>query len=89
MLFNSEAYFLFLPAVVLVTWLLPKRFRPVFLLAASYFFYAYWNVAFLPLIIGLTVGNYLLGHAQVRSDGGRRRAAMIGGVAINLGVSAS
>jgi alginate O-acetyltransferase complex protein AlgI len=87
-LFNSEAYFLFLPSVVAVTWLLPKRWRPLFLLSASYFFYAYWNVAFLPLIIGLTIGNYLLGHAQVRADGGRQRAAMIGGVAINLGALA-
>ena len=64
MLFNSEVYLAFLPIVVGVTWLLPSRARPVFLLVSSYIFYAAWSVPFLALIGGLTVVNYWLGIAQ-------------------------
>ena len=49
--FNSLAFLLFLPTVVGMTWLLPHRFRKYWLLAASWFFYAYWN----PLLLLLNI----------------------------------
>jgi alginate O-acetyltransferase complex protein AlgI len=82
-LFNSEPYMLFLPAVVVVTWALPPRLRPVFLLAASYFFYASWNPPVLLLIVFLTLANYVLGRFQGNSTP-RRRSLVVAGVAINL-----
>lgn len=64
MLFDSEPYMLFLPAVVGINWLLPSRLRPGFLLLASYVFYASWNPPYLLLILALTVFNYFVGRAQ-------------------------
>ena len=58
MLFNSSTYLAFLPVVVLVNWRLPKHWRPVFLLLASYAFYASWSAPYLVVIIGLTMANY-------------------------------
>jgi len=43
MLFDSTAYVLFLLLVVLVYWRLPFRKQNFFLLAASYFFYGWWD----------------------------------------------
>jgi alginate O-acetyltransferase complex protein AlgI len=83
MLFNSLTYVFFLPAVVAITWALPARVRPAFLLAASYTFYANWNPPFLGLIIGMTAVNYGLGLAQARSGLGNRWLLAIA-VAFNL-----
>ena len=43
MLFNSFEYFLFLPAVVLLYFLLPFKWRNPFLLIPSYYFYMSWK----------------------------------------------
>ena len=61
MLFNSFEYFLFLPAVVLIYFLLPFRWRNPFLLIASYYFYMSlkWEFGFLLLFISLV--NYFAG----------------------------
>lgn len=75
MLFNSEPYLLFLPAVVLLNWLLPARWRPAFLLGASYFFYASWSWPYLFLILSLTAFNYLVGLAQ--QSRARRSARLV------------
>ena len=83
MLFNSLTYIFFLPAVVAVTWALPARFRPAFLLAASYTFYADWNPPFLALIVGMTIVNYGLGLAGGRQVK-RSRLLLALSVAFNL-----
>jgi alginate O-acetyltransferase complex protein AlgI len=61
MLFNSFEYFLFLPVVVLVYFLLPFRWRNLFLLIGSYFFYMSmkWEFGFLLLFLSLV--NYFAG----------------------------
>ena len=46
MLFNSLEFALFFLVVVLVYFRLAPGHRIVFLLAASYFFYAYWRQIF-------------------------------------------
>jgi len=65
MIFNSfEFIFLFLPVVWAVFFLVGKVAPPVaktWLLLASLFFYAYWNPAYLPLIIGSMIVNYIIG----------------------------
>jgi len=66
MLFNSGAYLGFLPVVTVLHWLLPSRARTVWLLLASYFFYAWWSVPYLGLIVGLTAANFAVGIAQTR-----------------------
>ena len=49
--FNSLAFLIYLPVVVGLYWLLPFKTRKYWLLAASYFFYMYWNPAFLFLLL--------------------------------------
>lgn len=44
MIFTSFAYAGFLTIVVVLNWLLPVRFRPALLLAASVVFYASWSI---------------------------------------------
>lgn len=61
MLFNSITYLIFLPAVFLIYWLLPKRRQNMWLLFASYIFYAWWDIRFLSLIVISTAINYSCG----------------------------
>jgi alginate O-acetyltransferase complex protein AlgI len=82
MLFNSLAFWLFLPLVLLVYWAVPARWntaRNYFLLAASYFFYAYWDVRFLSLIVLSTLVDYFAARG-----GPGRKGALICSVIVNL-----
>ena len=58
MLFNSTGFLIFFPIVVACYFVVPKRFRYLWLLAASYYFYAGWNPAYLLLIFAVTVVSY-------------------------------
>ena len=66
--FNSLAFLIYLPIVVGIYWLLPFKGRKYWLLAASYFFYGYWNPAFLILLLFSTAVDYFcsLGMEQNR-----------------------
>jgi alginate O-acetyltransferase complex protein AlgI len=59
MVFSTNLFlFLFLPAFLLVYYLLPFRFRSTWILLASYFFYGWWRWDFLYLLVGITVISY-------------------------------
>jgi len=92
--FNSYPYFVFLAAVVLGFRGLEKTAltgRRVFLLLASYAFYAWWRADFLLLLCGSTLVNYALAREieQRRARAGGRRAILITGLAFNLGLIAT
>ncbi|TND01790.1 MAG: algI [Bacteroidetes bacterium] len=55
MQFNSLHFVFFLPAVFVLHWLLPFRYRWLLLLAASYYFYAICNPLFSLLLLGTTI----------------------------------
>ncbi len=66
MLFNSFEYiFIFLPFTFIVYFYLNnKKFiiaSKVFLVLASLFFYSWWNIIYLPLLLGSLLFNYVLG----------------------------
>lgn len=61
MSFITWQYFLFLPLILALYWQLPPRGRLPLLLAASYFFYACWDVRFLALVLTTTVIDYICG----------------------------
>ncbi|MGH9551219.1 MAG: MBOAT family O-acyltransferase [Terriglobales bacterium] len=83
MLFTSMQYLLFLPAVVLLYWILPHKFRLPMLLAASYIFYMSWIPAFILLIAGLTAFNWLWG--MFMHEHMQRRKLLLGlGIGGNL-----
>ena len=76
MLFSSFAFiFAFLPIVWIVFHLLKNaKFKAhflwakIFLIASSLFFYAFWKVAYLPIILGSIIVNYLLAKAILRFE---------------------
>jgi len=94
MLFNSyEFIFLFLPVTLVVYfWLLRRRFTVAarsWLLFASLFFYSWWNISFLPLILGSILFNYTVGGLLVERDGRRsastpKKSIFLFGLAANI-----
>lgn len=67
MLFNSVAFILmFLPAVLAGYFLLGARspsLACLWLVAASFFFYGWWDSRYLALLTISIIGNFTLGHA--------------------------
>lgn len=59
MLFNSLQYFIFLPIAVLGYYVLPKKYRCVWLLVASYYFYMQWNPTYIILLFFSTLLTYV------------------------------
>lgn len=94
MLFNSyEFIFLFLPLAFFIYFYLNKKrlteASKGFLIAASLFFYSWWNIAYLPLILISMLFNYTLGSALSKKHIPRRvskKQLLIIGIAANLGL---
>lgn len=88
MLFNSIDYALFLPTVFLLYWFVFKRSlkaQNLFLLLASYFFYACWDWKFLLLILFSTGINYTFGKLVSKESSSKKIFLWIG-ILINLAV---
>lgn len=73
MLFNSLAFLLFFPIVVLLYWILPHRYRNLMLLVASYYFYMNWEPIYALLILGSTVVTYLCSLGIDKTQGKYRK----------------
>ena len=58
MIFTSFNFLIFFPAVILVYYLLPEKYRPGFLLLASYYFYINIKPIYALLLAGITVTTY-------------------------------
>lgn len=87
MAFNSVGFAIFLAAVVVLVWRLSHRRQNVFLLAASYFFYASWDWRFLALLVLSTVIGYTAGVAlEATEDVARRKAIVASRVVLNLAI---
>jgi alginate O-acetyltransferase complex protein AlgI len=82
MLFNSyEFLFLFLPVVLLVYWGIAVRnrtWRLFWLTAASYYFYAYWNLPYLAIIVASTAIDFWVGPKIHAAQDRRARLAWLG-----------
>jgi D-alanyl-lipoteichoic acid acyltransferase DltB (MBOAT superfamily) len=87
MLFNSLSFFLFFPVACAGYFLLPFRVRWMWLLAASYLFYAWWRVDYLALIVASTLVDYAAGLAMGRAQSKRTRLlCLLGSLTCNLGL---
>ena len=69
MLFNSLEFLIFLPITFLLFWVTPHKFRFLPLLAASYYFYMYWNPRLVFLILFTTLVSYLCGILLEKARG--------------------
>lgn len=90
MLFNTLDFAIFLPVVLTIYWLLGRqniRSQNVFLILASYYFYAHWDWRFLILIIFSSTLDYLVGLGFLKYwQPGRRKLLLILSLAGNLGL---
>lgn len=69
MLFNSLNFIIFLFAVVVIYYLLPRNtWRKVFLLGASYYFYACFELTMLPILLALTGLSYAYGMFLTKTE---------------------
>lgn len=85
MLFNSIHFLIFLPVVTGVYFLLPLKARRIFLLAASFYFYCVWSIAWSFLLVYTIAQDYLAIRIIHRSPSSRvRRAALILSLGGNL-----
>ena len=92
MLFNSYGFiFLYLPVVLLGFFQLGRishAYAAAWLALASLFFYGYWNPAYIGLLLGSVVCNYVFGlwiaKAGVHHDPGRKLQLLIVALAANL-----
>ena len=91
MLFPTFTFAAFFAVVLPVAWVLRRWPVPwkLFLLGASYWFYAAWDARFVLLLVGMTVGNAIAAAINVRASAEWvRKAAVAGGVTLSLGVLA-
>lgn len=88
MLFTKLIFFLFFAVVLVAYWSAPwHRARKVFLLAASYYFYAAWDVRFCSLIaISTLIDFWAGGQIHAAQSTARRRAFLIVSLCANLGL---
>lgn len=95
MLFNSyEFIFLFLPITFFVYfWLNKKRLTQAskaWLVFASLFFYSWWNVIYLPLILGSILFNFAVGSTISKrgftavKNGLSRKSLLTFGIVANI-----
>ncbi len=87
MLFPTMTFGLFFLFVFFVAWSLDRENgrRKIFLLLASWFFYAQWDWRFVGLLIASAVLNWAVAAAIAKSDSGRRRGWLVAlGVTLNL-----
>ena len=86
MLFSQIEFIVFL--AVIGSFLLAVRHhraRKLFLLAASYYFYAWWDWRFLSLILTSTIVDYFVGRGLRRTTHpGRRKTLLVISLACNL-----
>ena len=92
MLFNSYSFlFGFLPCVLLGWWGLRawKPLRLAFLTGSSWFFYAWWDWRYLPVLIGATTVDYVAGQwIHGTENEARRRLLLAASMATNIGILA-
>jgi len=87
MVFNSLSFLIFFPVVALAYFLLPRRVRPAWLLAASYYFYMCWNAQYALLIATSTLVTFACGLAiPLGKTKAAKKLVMAAGLGVNLGI---
>jgi len=87
-LFNSYEFLLFFLPATIAGYFFLNRFRAgnIWLVAASFFFYAWWRVEFLPLLFASVAVNFIVGRAVMRraAMGLPTRTLLTAGIAFDL-----
>ncbi len=87
MLFNSNAFYVFLPIVFTIYWIMPQKYRWGILFLSSYYFYMSWNVKYVVLILLTTIVSYGTALLMERTESKKKRKlCMLVALIISLGV---
>lgn len=89
MLFNSLDFLLFFPVVCIVYFLIRKtKYRNLFLLAASYYFYMNWEPIYAVLILTSTVLTYSCGLLVEKHTGQvfKQKVFLVTSLILNFGI---
>ena len=90
MLFSSLTFlYLFLPLVLILHTVLPKKFKNPVLLIFSLLFYSWGNVSYLPLLVLSILVNYIFGRligSNLSTGIKKAKLLLFTGVAINVGL---
>jgi alginate O-acetyltransferase complex protein AlgI len=83
MIFNSIEFLTFFSVVLALYFFVPHRFKWIYLLGASYFFYGYYKIEYLPLMVIPTLIVYAVSLKISRLDPGesqswRKRLLILG-----------
>lgn len=62
MRFHSFEFLVFFPVVAIVFFVIPHKYRWIFLLGASYLFYMSWNPEYIVVLLAVTAIGYLSGQ---------------------------
>ncbi|KHD05800.1 acetyltransferase [Candidatus Thiomargarita nelsonii] len=89
MLFNSyEFIFIFLPLTFFIYFFLTTKkliiASKVFLVLSSLFFYGWWNVIYLPILLGSIIFNYIVGVKLSKNTGDKNKQLLIWGIVFNI-----
>ncbi|MBF1097142.1 MAG: MBOAT family protein, partial [Riemerella sp.] len=80
MIFNSIDFAIFLPIVFLIYWYLADKglkLQNLFILAASYVFYGWWDWKFLMLIVFSTLVDYTIGCLLKNQENEKKRKILL------------
>lgn len=73
MLFNSNAFYVFLPVVFTIYWMIPAKYRWGVLFISSYYFYMSWNVKYVVLILTTTLVSFGTALLIERTESRRKK----------------
>ncbi len=88
MLFNSVEFLIFFPVVVLLYFIIPNKYRYIWLLISSYFFYMCWNAKYALLLLFSTAVTYACGLLinKYRNNKKLKKTFVATSLFLNLGI---
>ena len=89
MIYNSIPFAVFLPIIFILYWICPSKYRYLFLLAASFYFYMYMDPKYIFFLLGTVTVSYLLALAlDSARDVFRKKLYLFIGILALIGVLA-
>lgn len=87
MLFNSFHFIYFILVIVPVFYVLPQKYRQLFLLLSSYYFYMCWNYSYVILILFTTTTSYVASLAIEKNHNKKlKKVYLYGSISASLGI---
>ncbi len=87
MLFNSIDFLMFFPVTVVLYYIIPGKYRYIWLLVASYYFYMQWEPIYGLLLLFTTIITYSGGLIlEKASDDKKRKVCVVTVLIISLAV---